>query len=51
MVWVLWQLGSDVDKVWHEYAKVQQKLILVGIPGGFYFGDYLRCGAHYAMSR
>ena len=50
MVEALHQSGADVAKVWHKDAKLPQGLDLVAIPGGFSFGDYLRCGAIAAQS-
>ena len=37
--------GADVAMVWHKETALPQGLDLVGVPGGFSFGDYLRCGA------
>jgi len=31
--------------VWHKDVSLPEGLDLIGIPGGFSFGDYLRCGA------
>lgn len=42
--------GADVEMVWHKDAELPQGLDLVAIPGGFSFGDYLRCGAIAAQS-
>tara|TARA_R110002167_G_scaffold202616_1_gene406436 strand:+ start:38103 stop:38771 length:669 start_codon:yes stop_codon:yes gene_type:complete len=42
--------GADVQMVWHKDADLPQGLDLVAIPGGFSFGDYLRCGAIAARS-
>ena len=50
MVEALRQSGADVAKVWHKDAELPQGLDLVAIPGGFSFGDYLRCGAIAAQS-
>lgn len=41
--------GADVAMVWHKDAELP-KVDLVAIPGGFSFGDYLRCGAIAAKS-
>jgi len=43
-VWALGALGAEAVRVWHA----QEQLPRVGavvLPGGFSFGDYLRCGA------
>ncbi|SMX50850.1 phosphoribosylformylglycinamidine synthase subunit PurQ [Maliponia aquimaris] len=37
--------GLQVDMVWHKDTALPAGVDLVGIPGGFSFGDYLRCGA------
>lgn len=42
--------GADVQMVWHKDAELPKGLDLVAVPGGFSFGDYLRCGAIAAQS-
>lgn len=42
--------GADVTMVWHKDASLPSGIDLVAIPGGFSFGDYLRCGAIAARS-
>ncbi len=42
--------GADVTMVWHKDAALPAGVDLVAIPGGFSFGDYLRCGAIAAQS-
>ena len=42
--------GADVSMVWHKDAALPEGTDLVAIPGGFSFGDYLRCGAIAANS-
>lgn len=42
--------GFDVDMVWHKDTELPQGVDIVGVPGGFAFGDYLRCGAIAARS-
>ena len=42
--------GARVTRVWHKDAALPEGTDLVGIPGGFSFGDYLRCGAIAAQS-
>ena len=42
--------GADVVRVWHKDADLPDSIDLVAIPGGFSFGDYLRCGAIAAQS-
>ncbi len=41
--------GAEVVRVWHKETELP-KVDVVGIPGGFSFGDYLRCGAIAARS-
>ena len=50
MVMALRACGADVSTVWHKDAELPRNLDLVAIPGGFSFGDYLRCGAIAAQS-
>ncbi len=42
--------GADVSMVWHKDAALPEGVDLVALPGGFSFGDYLRCGAIAAQS-
>lgn len=42
--------GAAVRMVWHKDAQLPADIDLVAIPGGFSFGDYLRCGAIAAHS-
>lgn len=42
--------GAEVVRVWHKDATLPEGTDVVGIPGGFSFGDYLRCGAIAARS-
>jgi phosphoribosylformylglycinamidine synthase len=37
--------GSDATMVWHADSELPAKTDLVVLPGGFSYGDYLRCGA------
>ncbi|MEL7416257.1 MAG: phosphoribosylformylglycinamidine synthase subunit PurQ [Pseudomonadota bacterium] len=46
----LGRAGAEVTTVWHKDAALPEGLDLVAIPGGFSFGDYLRCGAIAAQS-
>lgn len=41
--------GMEVEMVWHKETALP-KVDLVGVPGGFSYGDYLRCGAIAAQS-
>jgi phosphoribosylformylglycinamidine synthase len=36
--------GAKVEMIWHKDARLPE-LDGIGIPGGFSYGDYLRCGA------
>lgn len=42
--------GADVTMVWHKDDALPAGTDLVAVPGGFSFGDYLRCGAIAAQS-
>ncbi|MGY6706661.1 phosphoribosylformylglycinamidine synthase subunit PurQ [Roseinatronobacter sp.] len=42
--------GAQVTRVWHKDTELPAGTDIVGIPGGFSFGDYLRCGAIAARS-
>ncbi|MGD9864885.1 MAG: phosphoribosylformylglycinamidine synthase subunit PurQ [Pseudodonghicola sp.] len=44
------QAGFDVTMVWHKDSDLPEGVDIVGVPGGFSFGDYLRCGAIAAQS-
>ncbi len=37
--------GAEVVRVWHKDTALPAGIDVVGLPGGFSFGDYLRCGA------
>ncbi len=39
------QAGFEVARVWHKDSELPAGVDVVGIPGGFSHGDYLRCGA------
>ncbi len=40
----------ETTMVWHKDTKLPDGIDVVGLPGGFSFGDYLRCGAIAANS-
>lgn len=42
--------GFQVARVWHKDTSLPDDVDIVGVPGGFSFGDYLRCGAIAAQS-
>lgn len=42
--------GKTVERVWHKDASLPDGLDLIALPGGFSYGDYLRCGAMSANS-
>ncbi|ODT88474.1 phosphoribosylformylglycinamidine synthase subunit PurQ [Phenylobacterium sp. SCN 70-31] len=42
--------GASVDMVWHKDTALPAGLDLIVLPGGFSYGDYLRCGAMAALS-
>lgn len=37
--------GFAVSRAWHKDTALPEGVDVVGIPGGYSFGDYLRCGA------
>jgi phosphoribosylformylglycinamidine synthase len=43
-VWALKALGADAVRIWHAEPELPNVGAVV-LPGGFSFGDYLRCGA------
>jgi phosphoribosylformylglycinamidine synthase I len=45
MVRTLQLAGAEVTTVWHDETTLPPGIDLVAIPGGFSYGDYLRCGA------
>jgi phosphoribosylformylglycinamidine synthase I len=42
--------GAEVSMVWHGDSALPAGLDLIVLPGGFSYGDYLRCGAMAAQS-
>lgn len=42
--------GASVVRIWHKETSLPDGLDVIGVPGGFSFGDYLRCGAIAARS-
>ncbi len=42
--------GWDTTMVWHKDADLPKGLDLVVLPGGFSYGDYLRCGSIASLS-
>src|SRR6202042_1493187 len=42
--------GAAVDLVWHGETALPANLDLIVLPGGFAYGDYLRCGAMASLS-
>ena len=44
-------VGAEVTMVWHKDTEIPSDADIVGVPGGFSFGDYLRCGAIAARTR
>jgi phosphoribosylformylglycinamidine synthase len=45
------QAGANVEIVWHESERLPPGTDLAVLPGGFSYGDYLRCGAIAARAR
>ncbi|SET70013.1 phosphoribosylformylglycinamidine synthase subunit PurQ [Paracoccus homiensis] len=46
----LQQAGAEVTRIWHKDSALPEGTDLVAVPGGFSYGDYLRCGAIAAQS-
>ncbi len=44
-VWALTALGADASLLWHAESELPDGTGAVVLPGGFSYGDYLRCGA------
>lgn len=42
--------GSKPEMVWHRETELPEGIDLIGVPGGFSYGDYLRSGAMAARS-
>lgn len=42
--------GTAPHRVWHGDAELPDGLDFIALPGGFSYGDYLRCGAMAARS-
>ncbi|MBL0968221.1 MAG: phosphoribosylformylglycinamidine synthase subunit PurQ [Brevundimonas sp.] len=42
--------GEQVQMVWHQETELPSGLDLIVLPGGFSYGDYLRCGAMAVQS-
>jgi phosphoribosylformylglycinamidine synthase I len=43
-------MGWETIPVWHQEARLPEGTELVFVPGGFSYGDYLRCGAIAALA-
>ena len=37
--------GTAALRVWHGDAELPERIDFIAVPGGFSYGDYLRCGA------
>lgn len=44
------KVGFETSSVWHKDTALPAGCDIVALPGGFSFGDYLRCGAIAAQS-
>ena len=42
--------GAAPLRVWHGDAELPERLDFIALPGGFSYGDYLRCGSMAARS-
>ena len=43
--------GHETTPIWHKETELPKNIDLVAIPGGFSFGDYLRCGSIAGKSK
>jgi phosphoribosylformylglycinamidine synthase subunit PurQ / glutaminase len=43
--WALGALGAEPRLVWHAETELPRDVGAIVLPGGFSYGDYLRCGA------
>jgi phosphoribosylformylglycinamidine synthase len=50
MLVALKNVFPHVEEIWHGDTSLPQGLDFIAIPGGFSYGDYLRCGAIAAHS-
>jgi phosphoribosylformylglycinamidine synthase len=39
------RLGADAPRMWHTETDLPEGIAAIVLPGGFSYGDYLRCGA------
>ena len=44
-LWALNALGAEAVPVWHADDQLPAEIRAIVLPGGFSYGDYLRCGA------
>jgi len=44
-IWALTALGAETTLLWHASERLPDDVGAVVLPGGFSYGDYLRCGA------
>ena len=42
--------GTEPTMIWHAETELPDRLVVIGVPGGFSYGDYLRSGAMAARS-
>ena len=42
--------GTPAIRAWHGDAELPERLDFIALPGGFSYGDYLRCGSMAARS-
>jgi phosphoribosylformylglycinamidine synthase I len=48
--WALGAMGAEAVLVWHEERELPSATGAVVLPGGFSYGDYLRCGAMASLA-
>ncbi|MBT4990002.1 MAG: phosphoribosylformylglycinamidine synthase subunit PurQ [Rickettsiales bacterium] len=50
MLMALKAICKDVQYIWHKDSTIPNDIDIIALPGGFSYGDYLRCGAIAASS-
>jgi phosphoribosylformylglycinamidine synthase I len=48
--WALGAVGGEPVFVWHDEPRLPERTGAVVLPGGFSYGDYLRCGSMASVS-
>ncbi len=51
LIVALSMISKKIHRIWHKDTVLPSNLDIIGIPGGFSYGDYLRCGSMAGNSR